>query len=37
MGFCSTTADSKVGKMREKIIALEILCSSGEDCRYDFE
>ena len=32
-GFCSVAADSRIGKMREKIIVWEILCISGEDCR----
>ena len=31
--FCSVAADSRSGKMREKIIVWEILCISGEDCR----
>ena len=32
-GFCSIAADSRNGKMREKIIIWEILCISGEDWR----
>lgn len=30
-GFCWMAADSRTGKMREKIIVWEILCISGED------
>ena len=32
-GFCSIAADSKCGKMREKIMVWEILSISGEDWR----
>ncbi len=36
-GLCSMAADSKAGKRREKMMVCDILCISGEDCRWDLE